>query len=138
MGTVNEEILTLQAAMLPAETAFSENELRHLACVIRLTVEFRRFLRGEASDAVHGDSRYVAESVFSGVDSFCALSSACRSIGIALPGRARFGDASVRALSDEFSALYEELFLATDFALRCRLLLDLFRLQIVAAGILYE
>jgi hypothetical protein len=133
------EVRTIQASMVESATHFSESELEALRVLIRLTVEFFHYLRRINIDSADVESLlYVAESIFSGVDSFRSLCQAYRTTAgatrSALPQRVM----SRAALKEAFAAMYGEFTDETGFERKCRLLLDLFKLQIVFAGLTYD
>jgi len=134
------QVRAVQAAMAQAaEPYFGEWYLDDLRCVVRLTVEFYYFLQDWES--VSGDAfelRYAGESVFSGVDSFCSVSGGCRGGGISTKSAIQWEQMSLASVREQFLARYGEFAVETDFDKRCRLLPDLFRLQIVFAGMSYE
>ncbi len=109
-----EQVRAIQASMVESgRSYFLESELDDLCCLIR------------------------CDSVFSGVDSFGLVSAAYR----VLPGAGQttitWDGKSVDSLKEEFVSKYSEFSDETNFEKRCRLLLDLFKLQIVFAGLSY-
>jgi hypothetical protein len=122
-----------------APTYFGDDELDHLQCVVRLTVEYFHDLKATAGTTVSPDElNYRAESVFSGLDSFFAvntmygiLTGAIRKSGL------EWLAISKTALEEQFIELYRAFLGETDFVRRCRVLLDLFKLQLVISGITY-
>ena len=133
-----EQALAIQTSMVEsARSLFLESELDDLRCLIRLTVEFFHNLQAEDS-LTKDDLRYVCDSIFSGVASFGLVSAAYR----VLPGSQHctlaWDGKSIDSLKAAFLNKYREFFDETDFERRCRLLLDLFKLQIVFAGLSYE
>ena len=132
---VVEEVRLIQESMLkPARSIFLESEIDDLSCVIRLTVEF--FHHAQRIDSMdRGEIRYLCESIFSGLESFCVLAAA---------GRSAWGEsnappvgATVASVKASFLSKYGDFIDEADFQRRCRLLLDLFKLQIVFAGLSY-
>jgi hypothetical protein len=115
-----------------------QNEIEDLRVVVRLTVEFDAYLRGWASNPLGTNARYTAESTFSGIDSFCAVNSAYRVLVGAMASNIPWRTLSMDLLVKEFSSRCDEFYAAGDFERRCRLLLDLFRIQIALAGLTYE
>jgi len=112
---------------------FSERELDALRVVTRLTVEFHKDL------AANGVSNYVSESVFSGIDSFALLLHAYKVLkGAEVHSRLVWKASSASALKREFQFLYSKFIAERTFEKRCRLLLDLFKLQIVLAAMTYD
>ena len=133
------EVDAIQASMLEGASHFLDSELDDLRCVIRLTVEFFHSLQRVDIDSIDDESlRYWGGSVFSGIDSFTSLCQAYRTTEgqtrSELPQRVT----SRAALKEEFSAMYREFAGENNFEKRCRLLLDLFKLQIIFAGMTYD
>ena len=137
-----ERVHAIQAEMVEsAGSSFLDSELDDLRVIIRLTVEFFYYLQGEdplpAVDDAQEKARYVCESVFSGVDSFDSVSSAYDLLRGARSSTLAPGAKSIDSLKEEFALKYAEFIEEKDFEKRCRLLLDLFKLQIVFAGLSY-
>jgi hypothetical protein len=138
---VVEQVHLLQVSMVESgRPCFLESELDDLRCLIRLTVEFFSYLQGEdLAPLVEDKLRYVCDSVFSGVGSFTLVSSAYWT----LPGARQttlswdLNLKSTDSLRELFVSKYNEFFSEKDFERKCRFLLDLFKLQIVFAGLLY-
>jgi hypothetical protein len=133
------EVDAIQASMVEGASHFLDSQFDDLRCVIRLTVEFFHRLQRVDIDSIDDDSLlYWGGSVFSGVDSFTSLSQAYRvtagATRSALPQRVT----SRAALKEEFTAMYREFAGETNFEKRCRLLLDLFKLQIIFVGMTYD
>ena len=125
--------------------------------VIRLTVEFQDHLQNGNPDlrgivqrlqhSIGSDShvnmdetelRYDNESTFSGIDSFCSVSAAYSVLIGATESKIEWGVVSVLALKELFVAIYREFDAEVDFVKKCRLLLDLFKIQIVFAGVTHD
>jgi hypothetical protein len=138
-----KEVRAIQADMVEsaAESNFSESELDDLRGTIRLTVEFSHYLGGwdplPNIPGVKEKAMYVCESVFSGVDSFASVNMAYDVLRGARPSALAPGAKSTESLKEEFALKYGEFIEEKDFMPRCRLLLDLFKLQIVFAGLSY-
>jgi hypothetical protein len=133
------EVEAIRASMLEGASYFSDSELDSLRGVIRLTVEFFHRLQRVDIDSIDDASlQYWGGSVFAGIDSFTSLCQAYRTtVGetrSALPQRVT----SRAALKEEFTAMYREFADETNFEKRCRLLLDLFKLQIIFVGMTYD
>jgi hypothetical protein len=133
------EINATQTVMTAWASYFSESEHDHLRCVVRLTVEFFYFLR--RSDIESVDSRgleYVGHSIFCGVESFFFVCHAYRiAVGAtrsSLPERV----ISRAALKEKYIAMYNVFAAETNMEKKVRLLLDLYKLQIVFAGLTYD
>jgi len=133
------EIIAIQASMTEAASHFSAPELEALRVVIRLTIEFFHFLQRTDVDTVDFESLlYVDGSVFSGMDSFRSLCQAYRTTQGESRSTLPQSITSRTALKDEFTALYSGFAAEASFEKKCRLLLDLFKLQIVFAGLTYD
>ncbi len=134
-----ERVRAIQASMVESgRSYFLESELDDLRGLIRLTIEFFYHLRGEDSAPLVEDNlRYVCDSVFSGVDSFGLVSAAYRVLPGARSSTLTGNVKSIDSLKEEFVSKYYEFSDETDFEKRCRILLDLFKLQIIFAGLVY-
>jgi len=128
-----QRVRAMQDSMVEAaRLCFLESELDDLRVVVRLTVEFHNYLLGvDPAPGVEDKVRYVCESVFSGVDSFDLLSWGYMALPGAQSTTVGSSVASIESLKDEFLSRYRSLSAETNFETRCRLLLDLFKLQIV-------
>jgi hypothetical protein len=136
---VTQQVRAIQTSMVEAGiSCFSESQLDHLRTLVRLTVEFYYYLQGEdPAPGVEDKLRYVCESVFSGVDSFDLVSAEYRWWPDAQATTIGSSVASIESLKGDFLSLYRRFSAETNFESRCRLLLDLFKLQIVFAGLSY-
>jgi hypothetical protein len=134
-----ERVRAIQASMVEsARSYFLESELDDLRCLIRLTIEFFHHLQGEHfAPLIEDNLRYVCDSVFSGVDSFGLVSAAYRALPGARSTTVTRDVKSIDSLKEEFVSKYREFSDETDFEKRCRILLDLFKLQIVFAALQY-
>lgn len=155
MKQVNRELLqNIQASMVESARAiFEEAEVESLRGLIRLTVEFYEFLqfgnpelRELAERNQHGvplpmralELRYSSESTFSGIESFCSVYGTYRILNGATESKIRWDTVSLQSLKGLFVSAFNEFCVETDFVTRCRLLLDLFKMQIVFAGMFYD
>ena len=153
----------IQSSMVEsAKGRFDESELGHLRCLIRLAVEFHDYLQHGSVDLAtriqNGPlAKYVPDaqsasvdpfnkydldfacgSIRSGVDSFCVLSNTCRVMDSAPGSRVEWGIISSReSFEKHFISMFKQFAAEVNFESKCRLLLDLFKLQIVFAGISY-
>ena len=122
-----------------ARPLFLESELEDLRCVVRLTVEFDRYLRqGNRKSPDLADATYVSDSIFSGVDSFCHVVHAYAVLGGSTASRIDWSKVLSTTLIEEFRSMFKKFELEENFEEKCRLLLDLFKLQIVFAGMSYD
>jgi hypothetical protein len=124
----------VQQSMLDAAKAcFTVSQLDDLRAVIRLTVEFHRTLEADGID------NYVCESVFSGLDSFTSVVYAYNVIGGAKTRSAlQWSAVSISSLKQQFQSLYARFIAEESFEEQCRLLLDLFKLQLALAAMTYD
>jgi hypothetical protein len=139
-GLFVEEVLAIQAPMLEAgRPHFSESELDDLRVLIRLAVEFSHHLDEHAMSPLDtSELRYLGESIFSGVDSFCAVSIAYGVMSGGTKSTLHRDGTWVASLKQEFDARFHDFLIEPSFEERCRLVLDLFKLQIVFAGLSYD
>ena len=122
-----------------AKLWLSESELNHLRCLIRLTVEVHDWLQSADLDTGHGpEVEFLAESTFSGIDSFCIVAAAYRALVDAATSKLRWDTMSLQPLREQFLSRFQELVREGPFEPRCRVLLDLFKVQIVFSGMLYD
>lgn len=154
----------IQASMVEsAKSRFRESELGHLRAVIRITVEFHDYLENGsveiATSILHGplakyvpdaqsasadpfnkyDLGFVCRSIRSGVNSFCTLNTSYRMLDGAIDSMVEWGVTSSReSFQKQFVSMFNKFTQEANFESKCRLLLDLFKLQIVFAGIAYD
>ena len=122
-----------------ARPAFTDSDLRNIHATVRLTVDFRNFLEAvDTTSPNKGDVRFACESIFSGIDSFLVVSSSYRVLVGSKSNALRFETISLDSLKERFMPLYQEFLSEAIFEDKCRLLLDLFKLQIIFAGMQYE
>lgn len=136
-----ERVRIIQASMSNgARQCFVESEIGHLDCLIRLTVEVAEYLQSANIESLRAeDVRYMIESIFSGIDSFCSVSRAYRSLLGAMDSDIEMSMViSLASLTQQFSDRYENFVREVRFEKQCRLLLDLFKLQIMFAGAFYD
>jgi hypothetical protein len=121
-----------------AQTCFLDSDVENLRVVIRLTFEFGVFLG--SSDLEKKDRSkidYRIGSIFSGIDCFCSLSYAYRMLANKTDSEIGFDDISLSDLPALFSKTFDSFIAEASFEKKCRLLLDMFKLQIVYAGALF-
>ena len=151
-----------------AKAHFDDSELGHLRAVIRLTVEFQDYLEHGSVEIARGiqqqsylgltsgefreevgsactdplnkyDLGYVCGSILSGIDSFRRLSTTYRRLFGTADSSIIWGMVSSReTFKAEFVLMFNKFAKEANFENKCRLLLDLFKLQIVFAGISYN
>lgn len=161
---VTNRVKAIQAVMVEsAKSCFDESEIDHLRYVIELTVEFRHYLEYGSTEMARGlqegayaeyfedlksasvdpfnkyDLGCVCRSIRSGVDSFCGLNATYRILVGATGSKVEWHMISPRdSFKAQFISMFNEFTEETEFENKCRLLLDLFKLQIVFAGVSYE
>jgi hypothetical protein len=153
-----KRVQTIQASMVKSvESCFSESEQDGLRCLIRLTVEFDYYLKAgnpplrklmEQSQLrlntniqikpKENELRYSTESIFWGIDSFCHVNNAYNVLVGATKSRVRWGKVSMSSLKKQFVSMFKKFTFEKNFEKKCRLLLDLFKVQIVFAGVFYD
>lgn len=155
---VKNSLQMIQSGMVEsAQTCFSESEIDDLRCIIRLTIEFYDYLQNgnpqllnaveHAQNSLGIDIQfqpnehaqtYTSESIFSGINSFCHVSAAYRVLVGSTKSSVKWDMISKLSLKKQFIPVYLEFTSETNFEKKCRLLLDLFKIQIVFAGISYD
>lgn len=134
---IQEHILTVQASMeRAAEGCFLEPALHDLRVLIGFTVEFHYYLQISCTHSFC--LSYVCESTFSAVESFQNVTHAYHVLENATQSRIERNSFSIPLLKEQFASMFDEFEREANFGNRCRLLLDLFKLQIVFAGISYD
>lgn len=123
--------------------AFDDEDVEDLCILIRLAVDFQHFLNGippwphVPDDPVH-NMHYKLDSVFVNIDSFHnVLRTYCILVG-ATTTTIDWASLRIASLKDTFLAVYQSFLTAPGFETKCRLLLDLMKLQIVFAGAWYD
>ena len=137
----------LQAIQLDMEKSarpgFDEKDIEHLGVLIRVTVEFHDYLTSASpwpqfpDDPFH-DMTYMIDKILFNIDSFRIV---LRTYGVLVgstKSRIDWSAVGMQSLRDRFLSLYPEFVAETKFENKCRLLLDLFKLQIVFAGAFYD
>lgn len=136
-GAVREHVQAIQAAMRKsAEGCLSESELEHLGAVIRITVELYEYLQLPCTHSFC--LTYMSESVFSGIESYCTVTPAYGVLVGAEESHIQWDSLSLSGLRTRFGSMFKEFDEAEAFEIKCRLLLDLYKVLIVFAGISYD
>ena len=104
--------------------------------MIRLTVESFYYLQNTEARS-YEDLLYQCDSTLSGVESFRVVATIYRLISDDAKSVLVLEGTSIESLKEQFVSQYQKFCSEHGFKERCRLLLDLFRLQIVFAGINY-
>lgn len=159
---LKEHIQTIQTSMLESEcvkSCFEEPEQDDLQILIRLTLEFDDYLKnGIPGLRVIADSerhrpggyiippdelkteelKYSLEKIFSGIDSYRKVNAAYSILVGSTKGKIEWGMVTMVSLKELFVATFQKFTTETDFVKKCRFLLDLFKIQIVFAGVFYD
>ena len=125
-----------------ARPASSGYDIEHLGVLIRLTVEFHYFLQSAPpwprfpGDPLN-DRAYAIESIFAGIDSFKVVMQAYGILVGSTPTTIDWSAVTVQSLKVQFCSMFEQFVAEKEFEKKCRLLLDMFKLQIVFSGAYY-
>jgi hypothetical protein len=135
---MRDDVKKLQAFMVEsAAGAFSEAELADLRVLVRLVVEFQDEAKpGELDEDER--LRYRIESIFSGVSSFCSVAAAYRMLSGTSESTIDWATIRLETLTDHIHSAFARFVGEQRFEVKCQLLLDLFRLQLVFAGMRYD
>jgi hypothetical protein len=151
-----------------AKSCFEDLELNHLRALIRLTVEFydwlesgsvdiaaaiqqgpffsklsaefREDVRNASADPFNKyDVAYACASILSGIDSFVRISQTYKILEGATASKVKWDMISSReSFKTQYVSMFNEFTEEANFENKCRLLLDLFKLQIIFVGISYD
>jgi hypothetical protein len=125
----------MSADSLPA---FSENDIANLKAVIRLVVKFKEYLEETLSiETSKYDIEYLIGSIFSGVDIFVLVEHSYRSLIGATESVQRWLTPDFESFRERYLLKYADFASETVFEPKCRMLFDLFKMQIVFAGVYY-
>jgi hypothetical protein len=130
----------IQASMVEsANPWFVAAELDDLRCLIRVTFEFMDYLQTTSAALPSDfDRRYAIETIFSAIDSYANVSAGYRGLADATSSSINWGDVSMTTFNGQFTSKFHEFVAESNFEKRCRLLLDLFKLQIIFSGFSYD
>ena len=135
-GEVVQHVRLTQTAMVQSvQNCFSESEIDHLRCVVRLTIEFHYYLELACSHSYC--SEYVSDSIFSGIESYQNLTHGYDVLVGAAKSQLEWRALALPSVKEKFVAVFNQFEKEELFEKKCRHLLDLFKLQIVFAGIVY-
>lgn len=137
----------LQAIQLDMEKSarpgFDDKDIEHLRVLIRVTMEFHDYVTSAPpwpqfpGDPFH-DMNYMIDKILINIDSFRSVLHTYGVLVGSTKSRIDWSAVGVQSLQDRFLSLYPEFVAETKFENKCRLLLDLFKLQIVFAGAFYD
>lgn len=126
-----------------ARPAFDDEDIDNLRTLVRLTVSFYDYLTpasgwpGSPSGPFH-DMTYMTESILIHVDEFRRTVHSYGCIVGATGSTIDWNTTNIRSIKDKFFSAYGAFVKETTFENKCRLLLDLVKLQIVFAGAFFD
>jgi len=154
-----ELIQKIQSIMVEsAKDTFEEPQLDDLRCLIRLTIEFNDFLQDSLNDLRHIDKlrkkfsdgvlqvedeeiyfnlTYSIGSIFSGIESFVTVNSEYKVLIGSTSCAIDWSLVSMDSFKEQYTCAFKKFIDDVTFENKCRLLLDLFKLQIVFSGMFY-
>jgi hypothetical protein len=144
MGDNKMDLHAIQLDMeKSARPGFDDKDIEQLCVLVRVTVEFRDYLTSTSPWPQFPDDRfhnmtYMIDKILFNIDSFRIV---LHSYGILVgstTSRIDWNAVGVQSIRDLFLSLYPKFVTETKFESKCRLLLDLFKLQIVFAGAFYD
>jgi hypothetical protein len=126
-----------------ARPGFDDEDIENLRILIRLTVEFYDYLTSTPPwpafpDDLFHDLTYKSDSILWNVDSFLRVLHAYNILVGSTQSAIDWKSINLGSLEGMFLSIYDAFLRETIFESKCRLLLDLFKLQIVFAGAFYD
>ena len=131
-----QEAIQVLMAQPARESGFSEAELGDLKVAISLTVEFHAYLQISCTHRLCLE--YACESIFSGIERYSGLTHAYKVLVEATESQIQWSDLGSGLVKEKFMSMFDTFESEEHFEQKCRLLLDLFKVQIVFAGISYD
>jgi hypothetical protein len=156
-----EKYAPVQASMREeARSTFSESELESLRVLIRVTFEFAFHLEHprttELKDYLPEDPQlrdfylqhphmfddfelsYAIDTIFSSVEFFTGVHQAYSVLADTIDSAVNWDEISRSTFKEKFNLMFEQFRAEPVFEKKCRILLDLFRLQLVFAAFYYD
>ena len=122
-----------------SKPAFDEYHLSHLHAVVRLTMEFHQYVATASMEMPDkGDTRWACDSTIAGIESFVLVNQLYGILVGSMESNLKWDLISLEQFKQRFNSIYEEFLAEQIFERKCRLLLDLFKLQIAFTGMCYE
>jgi hypothetical protein len=129
-----------------ARPAFNDRDIVHLGVLIRLAVEFYDFLNSKGPwprfpEDPFNDRTYLIESIFGAIDSFRIVMQA---YGIMIGATVTtvttidWDNVTRQSLNSHYVSVFDQFVDEKVFERKCRLLLDLLKLQIFFASVYYD
>lgn len=126
-----------------ARPVFEDGDIQKLSDLIRLTVRFYHYLTSQGrwpvfpEDPWH-DLTYVTEPIFWFVDEYLDVLKKYDYVPGKVATAVDWDHVTGDSLKDRFLHMYQDFIAEKVFSRKCRLLLDLYKLQIVFAGMFFE
>ena len=118
------------------EIGFDEKELENLKTVVFWTVQFYYYAQLPCTHRICAE--YMFDSIiFGGIKAYCDLTQSYGHFDDATKSRIEWSSISVPSLKGQLTSMFREFDGEPSVEKKCRLLLDLFKLQIVFAGVSY-
>ncbi len=140
-----QRVRAIQSSMEDgARPGFDDYDMENLRVIIRVTVEFYDYLQSTPPWPHHPDDpfnnmTYMLDKILWDSEFFVRL---VNSYGCLVGSRKKstidWNTLQLESLRDRFLSMYDEFVRETEFDKKCRLLLDLYKLQIVFAGAFYD
>jgi hypothetical protein len=135
-----QRVRAIQLSMDEASRpAFEDNDIQHMHVLVKLAIQFYDYLRSAPPpDDSCRDRHYVCDSTFINFDSFRVVMNIYGILEGATTTTIDWNVINMRSLKEEFLSMYQAFVTQTNFEIKCRLLLDLFKLQLVYGGAFYD
>lgn len=122
-----------------ARPGFDDSDLQSLYSLVGLTVDFHIFLKTvNLQTPDEDDLDYACESIFWGIESFVEVNHSYKILDSSLASGVEWSIVSPVALAERFTRMYTDFSVEQVFERKCRLLLDMFKLQIAFAGMSFS
>jgi hypothetical protein len=119
-----------------AGSCFDEKDQENLRIVVRLTVEFYYFVQQNCTHQFCAE--YVSESIMCGFEWYSGLAHTYRILEDTIENTIDWSRISIPSLKEDFISMFRDFDKEIYFERKCRLLLDLFKLQMIFAAVFYE
>ncbi len=139
----NDQMQRVRAIQLSmdesARPGFDDEDIQHLHNLVSVTVRFYDYLTSAPSpDDPFREMNYAIDPIFFNLDSFRVVMHSYFILVGSTASTINWNAITLTSLKDEFVSVYHAFVAQTNFETKCRLLLDLFKLQIVFAGAFYD
>jgi len=124
---------------IQAAKTIPESEAGDLRAIVRITIETVDYIEENGTPVRGAEAAlYMCETIFSGISSFCTITETYNSMKEARPSQLSSGVWSLELLTSEIERSFARFLDESDFCERCRLILDVFKLQMMLAGLVYQ